>query len=62
MYVSMSRLRVRPGRPDELVRALRGRGGLVEPHDTQHLLNRAVDDVEGLADLEHQVGRPVSHS
>jgi heme oxygenase (mycobilin-producing) len=33
MYVSMSRLRVDPGRSDELVRAFRGRAGLVEGHD-----------------------------
>jgi heme-degrading monooxygenase HmoA len=33
MYVSMSRLRVRPERSDELVRAFRGRAGLVEGHD-----------------------------
>jgi len=33
MYVSMSRLRVEPGRSDELVQAFRGRAGLVERHD-----------------------------
>jgi heme-degrading monooxygenase HmoA len=33
MYVSMSRLRVDPGRSDELVAAFGDRAGLVESHD-----------------------------
>jgi heme-degrading monooxygenase HmoA len=33
MYVSVSRLRVDPGRSDDLVAAFRNRAGLVEGHD-----------------------------
>jgi heme oxygenase (mycobilin-producing) len=33
VYVSVSRLRVEPERSEELVRAFRGRAGLVDSHD-----------------------------